>query len=123
MTTRLTTFAKQLRRDSSDAERSLWRHLRAHRFQGRKFKRQEAIGSYIVDFVCHEVKLVIELDGGQHAENSRDKNRDAWFGAQGFRVLRFWNNDVLTNMEGVLERIRECLSPSPRPSPTRGEGD
>ena len=123
MSARLTAFAKTLRQESSDAERTLWRYIRAHRFDGRKFKRQEVIGSYIVDFVCHEAKLVIELDGGQHAEKATDTQRDAWLAAQGFTVPRFWNNDVLTNMEGVLERMREYLAPSPQPSPTRGEGD
>jgi very-short-patch-repair endonuclease len=130
-------FARQLRTASTDAERLLWRHVRAHRFEGCKFKRQESIGKYIVDFVCYEVKLIIELDGGQHLENVSDKQRDDWLSLQGFRVLRFWNNDVLSNIEGVLQRVCENLSPtsskekrnnksispSPRPSPTRGEGE
>jgi very-short-patch-repair endonuclease len=115
MKARLTTLAKKLRHDATDAERLLWRHVRAYRLDGRKFKRQEAIGSHIADFVCYEAKLVVELDGGQHLESGKDGERDRWFTQQGFRVLRFWNNDVLTNIEGVLETIASELSPSPRP--------
>jgi very-short-patch-repair endonuclease len=91
---------------------------------GHKFKRQQPIGPCIVDFVCFEAKVVLELDGGQHADaEAEDRARDTWLRAQGFRVLRLWNNDVLQNLDGVLERIVENLAPSPRPSPTRGEGD
>ena len=115
MKTRLTPFAKKLRYDSTDAERALWYRIRAHRLNGQKFKRQEAIGSYIVDFVCYEAKLAVELDGGQHFESASDKQRDSWLTSQGFQVLRFWDNEVLTNMEGVLETIASRLSPSPRP--------
>ena len=117
------TFAKQLRRDSTDAERCLWAHIRAHRLLGWKFKRQQPLGQYIVDFVCFEAKLVIELDGGQHADASNaDQIRDAWLHSQGFQTVRFWNNEVLGNTEGVLDRIADLLPPSPQPSPTRGEG-
>ncbi|MEK6594600.1 MAG: endonuclease domain-containing protein [Pseudomonadota bacterium] len=123
MKQKLVPFAKQLRSASTDAERALWRHVRAHRLDGCKFKRQETIGKYIVDFICYEAKLIVELDGGQHFENVSDRQRDEWLNAQGFNVLRFWNNEVLTNIEGVLERVRENLSPSPQPSPTRGEGE
>ena len=117
------TFAKQLRQDSTDAERRLWAHVRAHRMLGWKFKRQQSIGKYIVDFVCFEAKLVIELDGGQHADAARaDQARDSCLRSQGFRIVRFWNNEVLGNTEGVLARIADLLPPSPQPSPTRGEG-
>ena len=117
-------YAKRLRKDSTDAEKRLWMHLRAHRFGGHKFKRQQSIGPYIVDFVCFDARLAIEIDGGQHAEQaSSDGVRDIWLAGQGFRVLRFWNNEVLGNTEGVLQEILATLgTPSPQPSPTRGEG-
>jgi len=113
----------------TDAEYRIWYFLRAHRFGGVKFKRQVPVGPYIADFACFDRKLIIELDGGQHAESARD----AWFVAQGFQILRFWNNDVLKNTRAVLEAISatlvkvEAKSPSPGslrspPSPTRGEG-
>ncbi len=109
-------FAKHLRRNMTDAERLLWQHLRAHRLQGAKFKRQQPLGNYIVDFVCFETKLVVEVDGGQHLDNVQDEQRDAWLRGQGFEVLRFWNNEVLTQRDAVLERILQAL-PSPL-SPT-----
>ena len=119
--------AKALRSNQTNAEQRLWYHLRAHRFMGRKFKRQKPIGRYVVDFVCLEEKLVIELDGGQHAENvAYDLERDSWLMSEGFTVLRFWNNELLNEMEGVLERIRlefikHTLSPGPSPVNGRGE--
>ncbi len=122
--------AKLLRRKMTDAECRLWYHLRAHRFVGHKFKRQVPIGPYIVDFACLNRKLILEVDGGQHAESLSDKRRDAWLKMQGFEVLRFWNNDVLKNTEAVLELIFVTLEerPSPGalrapPSPRRGEGN
>jgi len=98
----------------TDAERRLWYRLRAHRFDGHKFKRQVPIGPYIVDFACLGQKLVIEVDSGQHAESRSDAVRDNDLRREGFRVLRFWNNDVLQNTDGVLETI---LSAFKRPSP------
>jgi very-short-patch-repair endonuclease len=119
----LTPRAKRLRTDSTDAERLVWSRLRAHRLRGWKFKRQQPIGRYVVDFACFDAKLVIELDGGQHADAAdMDATRDAWLNSQGLRVLRFWNNDVLSNLDGVLTTIAAHLPPSPQPSPTRGEG-
>jgi len=119
----LTGVAKRLRQDATDAERVLWRELRAHRFAGFKFKRQEPLGSFVVDFVCYEAKLIVELDGGQHADQKEaDEDRTRWLSSRGFRVVRFWNNDVLTNIAGVMQVIEKNL-PSPRPSPARGEGD
>ena len=117
----------------TDAEYRLWYFLRAHRFGGAKFKRQAPIGRYVADFACFDRKIVVEVDGGQHADNAYDPRRDAWLTEQGFQVLRFWNNDVLKNTRGVLEVISGALaraevkSPSPGslrspPSPTRGEG-
>jgi very-short-patch-repair endonuclease len=100
--------AKALRTRQTDAEQRLWYHLRAHRFMGLKFRRQCPVGRYIVDFMCLTPKLVIELDGGQHADEADyDDRRDRWLRAQGFTVLRFWNHDVLRDTDAVLERIRQ----------------
>jgi very-short-patch-repair endonuclease len=113
-----TALAKKLRKSSTDAERYLWKHLRMKQLEGLKFRRQEPIGKYIVDFVCFEKAVVIEVDGGQHSEE-RDSDRDAWLGSHGFKVVRFWNHDVLTNVEGVLVMILRNYfpkSPSPHPS-------
>lgn len=117
-----TTFAKHLRSNMTNAERLFWRHLRSHRLQGAKFKRQQPLGKYIVDFVSFAHHLVIEVDGGQHLDSAADAIRDAWLQAEGFQILRFWNNDVLVETEAVLEKIYQVLTPSPQPSPTRGEG-
>jgi very-short-patch-repair endonuclease/succinate dehydrogenase flavin-adding protein (antitoxin of CptAB toxin-antitoxin module) len=117
-----TSFAKYLRSNMTDAERLLWRHLRSHRLQGAKFKRQQPLGKYIVDFVSFAHHLVLEVDGGQHLESRTDAVRDAWLQTEGFQILRFWNNDVLVETDAVLEKIYQVLTPSPQPSPTRGEG-
>ena len=113
MKKRLTNLAKILRRNSTNPENLLWYYLKAKQLEGLKFRRQQPIGKYIVDFVCFSKKLVIELDGGQHAEGKikqNDRKRDEWLKTQGFKVLRFWNNDVLENIEGVGEVIIEnCL--------------
>jgi very-short-patch-repair endonuclease len=93
----------------TDAERKLWYALRDRRFEGFKFRRQVPIGNFIADFVCYEHRLVIEVDGGQHAESVQDQHRDRWFAANGFRVLRFWNNEVLSNLEGVMIALAEAL--------------
>ena len=116
----LTPYAKDLRRRATKAENVLWQKLRARQMEGCKFRRQQPIDNYIVDFVCLENKLIIELDGGQHAAGqSKDKKRDHFMELNGFTVLRFWNNAVFGNLEGVLEIIRKaCLcgrSPSPGP--------
>ncbi|MGH8557292.1 MAG: endonuclease domain-containing protein [Methylococcales bacterium] len=118
--------ARELRKNATDCERLLWQHLRAHRLQGFKFKRQQPLGIYIVDFVCFETRLIVEADGGHHAEQTDyDTRRDDWLRGQGFSVLRFWNNDILNNTEGVLELIVEVCEknspPLPNPSPV-GEG-
>ena len=110
------TNAKSLRSNQTDAEQRLWYHLRAHRFMGLKFRRQKPMGRYIVDFVCIERRLIIEIDGGQHAEQVvYDRQRDEWLGSQGYAVLRFWNNDVMQRLDSVLERIRCVLSATPSP--------
>jgi very-short-patch-repair endonuclease len=109
MERRLKEIAKDLRVRSTDAERLFWSKVRAHRCGGLKFKRQKAIGQYVVDFVCFDAMLIIELDGGQHASSPSDAIRDEWFRTRGFRVLRVWNTDVLTNIDGVLERVRQII--------------
>jgi len=101
-----------LRQKQTDAERALWTKLKNKQPEGIKFRRQQPIGPYIVDFVSFERKLVVEVDGGQHNEKdgmAKDDKRTKWLEAEGFQVLRFWNNDVVTNIEGVLENIRAVL--------------
>ena len=112
-------IARNLRKNSTEAEKILWQRLKNKQLEGFKFRRQQIIGRYIVDFVNFERKLVIELDGSQHAvEKEKDWKRDHWLQAQGFEVLRYWNNEVFENIEGVLEVIREkLLAPSPDPPP------
>jgi len=114
----------------SDAERRLWYYLRAQRFGGHEFKRQVPIGAYVVDFACLNRKLIDGIDGGQHAGNAGDKQRHAWLKTRGFEVMRFWNNEVLKNTNGILELIVKALDgrPSPGalrapPSPQGGEGN
>ena len=113
--------AKSLRSNQTEAEARLWYHLRPHRFMGLKFKRQKPVGRYIADFVCCEQRLIVELDGGQHSEQvAYDQRRDAWLRSQGYTVLRFWNSDVMQQLEGVLEQIRCAVRPSPlAPLPAR----
>ena len=125
MVKRLTSLAKDLRKHSTDVERLLWSHLRAGRFGGLKFRRQHLIGRYIADFVCLEKKLIIELDGSQHAlseEKRKDGERDHWLEKEGYSVIRFWDNEVLTNIRGLLEVIRERTfeAPSPQSPPLKG---
>jgi very-short-patch-repair endonuclease len=100
---------RRLRRDATKAETKLWLALRDRRLSGFKFVRQRTIGPFVVDFVCRERMLVVEVDGGQHSESRCDKLRDAQLLATGYRILRFWNTDVLMNTRGVLERILEHL--------------
>ena len=110
---RLRSNARKLRRNSTDAERVLWLELRDHRLNGAGFRRQVPIGNYVADFVCHAVKLVIELDGGQHfsAEGEKsDASRTAVIEAKGLRVLRFSNHDVMTNRAGVIETIAAAVA-------------
>ncbi len=104
-----TEFARDLRRTSSDAEIRLWAHLRARRLAGYRFRRQHPIGPFIVDFACTEQRLVVEADGSPHSENAADERRTQWLESQGWRVLRFWNNDILANTEGVIEAILVAL--------------
>ena len=123
------TKAKSLRREMTDAERRLWSVLRSRQLSGAKFRRQQPIGPFIADFVCQELRLIVEADGGHHAESASDARRTAFLATKGYRVLRFWNNEILQNLEGVAETILAALvSPHPAqpaaesPSPSRGEG-
>lgn len=112
-----TAKARRLRETMTDAERRLWLLLRDRRLDGYKFRRQHPIGRFIVDFACVDVGLVIEVDGGQHCGNKADEERTKWLESQGWRVVRFWNNDVLTNIEGVAESILLALRAEESPSP------
>ena len=116
-----TSRSRRLRKQSTDAERKLWRHLRNRNFKEFKFRRQQPLGSYIVDFVCFEKRLIVEVDGGQHSEQVKyDSERDKWLESQGFRVLRFWNNQLLGQTEAVSEVILEALEhPHFNPLPSR----
>jgi adenine-specific DNA-methyltransferase len=103
---------KELRKKQTDAEGCLWYFLNNRQMEGYKFRRQHRIGHYIVDMICLEKKLIIEIDGGQHNEvlnQVQDESRTNWLNKEGYQVLRFWNNEVLTNTEGVLEEIRNVL--------------
>ena len=113
-----TRRARGLRQMRTEPEARLWSRLRDRRLGGFKVVRQCPVGPYVADFACREAKLVIELDGGQHADSARDRRRDAWLSSQAYRVLRFWNGEVTSNLPGVLETILAALS-SPR---GRGEG-
>ena len=113
---KLTQLARNLRTQSTKPERLLWRHLKAKQLEGLKFRRQQPIGKYIVDFVCFEKRVIVELDGSQHmTQEKQDHERDTFLRKSGFIVLRFWNNDVLEGVDAVYEVIRkQCFS---RPSP------
>ncbi|OGP74933.1 MAG: DNA (cytosine-5-)-methyltransferase [Deltaproteobacteria bacterium RBG_13_58_19] len=102
----LVNLARNLRHSGTEAERLLWRHLKGKQLEGCKFRRQQPVGKYIVDFVCFSKKIIIEVDGGQHAiEKDKDSERDRWLISEGFKILRFWNNEVLQNLAGVVEVI------------------
>jgi len=109
MEKRLTPIARKLRRDATAVESKLWQRLRSRQIEGAKFRRQFPIGPYIADFACIELKLIIELDGGQHVESATDAGRTARLETNGYTVIRFWNSEVIENLEGVLEAIRRDI--------------
>jgi very-short-patch-repair endonuclease len=117
-------FARRLRKDMTDAEQHLWYRLRYRQVGNCKFRRQAPIGIYVVDFVCFERKVIIELDGSQHAEREAiDAERTKWLKSQGFRILRFWNHEIFEDTDWVLEMIAESLqsaTPHPNPPPQGG---
>ena len=114
--------ARELRRDMTLAERKLWGVIRDRQLDGFRFRRQHPIGPYIADFACVEAGLIVEVDGGQHMGAETDRARDAFLREKGFHVLRFWNNEVMANLEGVRALILSGLgcSPPSQPSPARG---
>jgi len=114
-----TSRARRLRLNSTNAELRLWNRLRSRAIDGCKFVRQEPIGPYVVDFICREKRLIIEVDGGQHADNKQDRVRDQWLTEHNYRVLRFWNNEVLGNTNDVLEVIAAALNGESPPHPDR----
>jgi very-short-patch-repair endonuclease len=101
----MSEFVKHLRSNATNAERIVWSMLRAGRLGGLKFKRQMQLGPYIVDFVCFDEKLIVEVDGSQHAESQKDAQRDAYFVEAGYRTLRFWNNEAMSNRDGLAKAI------------------
>lgn len=122
---RPTRRAQQLRNAATPAERRLWTHLNKRQLDGWKFSRQMPIGPFICDFLCRELSLVIEVDGGQHCDSASDEARTEYLERAGFRVVRYWNNDVRDNLEGVLESLRSTIKqahPLPPPASGRGRG-
>ena len=113
--------ARQLRRNHTEAERRVWARLRARQLNGVKFRRQHPVGSFVVDFCCPERRVIVELDGGQHASRVlEDQRRTTFLVQRGYRVLRFWDNDVITHIEAVIEQIANAVSdPHPSPLPDR----
>jgi very-short-patch-repair endonuclease len=118
--------ARALRRDATEAEKKLWQHLRQPPFKEHHFRRQATIGPYFADFASHQVKIVIEVDGGQHSLSASDEARSRYLEANGYRVLRFWNNEVLQNTSGVLSALDTAIHaerpPTPDPSPPQAGG-
>ncbi len=115
--------SRDLRRNMTNAERHLWNRIRQRQLPEHKFRRQHPIGPYIVDFACLAARLVVEVDGGQHAEQQDyDLRRDNYIRKSGFRVLRFWNNQILTHADDVLAEILRALRPPPKTNPRKGEG-
>ena len=125
--TSLVQTARELRGNATDAERLLWRFVRNRHPSGYRFRRQVPLGPYVADFVCLRARLILEIDGGQHNESLLDDlERTQYFARHGFRVIRFWNNEVLQQTEAVLESILEALiqaCPHPSPLPQAGEGE
>jgi very-short-patch-repair endonuclease len=117
------TRARNLRRNMTDAERRVWRILRLRQMDDHKFRRQVPLGRYIADFVCHDARLIVEIDGGQHDPSSLGEiERTRFLESEGYRILRFWNNEVLTNLDGVYSTIAAELDRILKPSPAMEEG-
>lgn len=108
--TNLTPLARQLRKQSTPEEKIIWYHLRSRRFQHFKFRRQFSIDKYIVDFICLAKRLIVEIDGGQHNQSSADQIRDNYLQQQKFTILKFWNNEINSNLEAVLSKIYQQLN-------------
>ncbi len=114
--------SRNLRKNMTDVEQMLWAKVRGRQLQGFHFRWQHPIGDYIIDFICLELKLIIELDGSQHQDQQQyDMNRSQWLQTKGFELLRFWNSDILDNFDGVMQTIYSYLAP-PQPSLFKGEG-
>lgn len=115
--------ARSLRSEPTDAERRLWQRLRRLQIDGWHFRRQHPVPPYVLDFACLSARIAIEADGGQHSESARDEGRTRFLEAQGWRVLRFWNTEILKNTDGVIEVVMAALGPHPNPPPpSAGEG-
>ena len=102
-------ISRKLRKEMTEAEKKLWQYLRAKQVFGIKFRRQQQINNYIVDFYCPSKRIIIELDGGQHANNIKDKERDKFMEDKGIKVIRIWDNDIMNNIEGVMEHIMNII--------------
>jgi very-short-patch-repair endonuclease len=115
-------IARRLRKNPTAAELVLWKRLRLRQAEGNKFRRQHRLGSYVVDFICLEKKLIVEVDGGHHADTVKtDLERTKWLESRGYKVLRFWNNDVLKDIDAICKVVFEALgNPPPPSSPSRG---
>jgi very-short-patch-repair endonuclease len=123
VSTELRRRAKELRRSQTDAEEKLWMRLRGSQIPDAKFRRQHPIASLVADFCCPKRRLVVEVDGGQHADNVRDQKRTAYLTRLGFKVIRFWNHEVLNDTDAVVDKISDELQvPHPNPLPGKGEG-
>jgi very-short-patch-repair endonuclease len=121
-----TGIARKLRRNETEAEKKLWQALRARQFLGLKFRRQSPVAGFVADFLCEELRIIVEADGGQHAENTADKERTDRLHAAGYHVIRYWNRDIMNNLEGVLEDLRTCsiaISDGEAPHPTLSQGE
>ncbi|WP_293704735.1 endonuclease domain-containing protein [Sphingopyxis sp. UBA6723] len=121
-----TGIARKLRRNETEAEKQLWRVLRARQFLGLKFRRQSPVAGFVADFLCEEMRIIVEADGGQHAESPSDERRTALLQAAGYHVIRYWNNDIMSNLECVLEDLRgrlAAISDGRPPHPTLSQGE
>ncbi|WP_137752405.1 endonuclease domain-containing protein [Sphingopyxis sp. L1A2A] len=121
-----TGIARKLRRHETDAEKKLWQVLRARQFLGLKFRRQSPVAGFIADFLCEELRIIVEADGGQHADSAADASRTASLQAAGYHVIRYWNNDIMGNLEGVLEDLRghlATIADGGTPHPTLSQGE